>query len=73
MKQFAVDAFHWVSNLEEKSLLHLKPKSAGRKTAEIKSSSLNQKKAGASAQIKQSRIPTGSIFENNFVPKVESN
>ena len=44
MKQFAGDAFHWVSNLEEKSLLHLKPKSAGRKTAEIKSSSLNQKK-----------------------------
>ena len=43
MKQFAGDAFHWVSNLEEKSLLHLKPKSAGRKTAEIKSSSLNQK------------------------------
>ena len=43
IKQFAGDAFYWVSNLEEKSLLHLKPKSAGRKTAEIKSSSLNQK------------------------------
>ena len=72
MKQFAVDAFHWVSNLEEKSLLHLKPKSAGQKTAEFISSSLNQKRAVAPGQIKQSRIPTGSIFENNIESKVES-
>ena len=57
---------------QKKSLLHLKPKSAGRKTAEIKSSSLNQKKAVAPVQIKQSRIPTGSIFENNIESKVES-
>ena len=53
-------------------MLHLKPKSAGRKTAEIKSSSLNQKKAVAPVQTKQSRIPTGSIFENNIESKVKS-
>ena len=67
MKQFAVDAFHWVSNLEEKSLLNLKPKSAGQKTAEIKSSSLNQKRAVAPVQIKQSRISTGFILKNKRI------
>ena len=69
MKQFAVDAFHWVSNLEEKSLLHLKPKSAGQKTAEIISSSLNQKRAVIPVQIKQARIPTVFIFENKIESK----
>ena len=57
---------------KRKSLLNLKPKSAGQKTAEIKSSSLNQKKAVIPVQIKQSRIPTVFIFENKIESKVKS-
>ena len=61
---------------KKKSLLNLKPKSAGqkkqKKTAGIKSSSLNQKRAVAPVQIKQSRIPTGFIFENKIKSKVKS-
>ena len=53
-------------------MLNLKPKSAGQKTAEIKSSSLNQKRAVIPVQIKQARIHTNFIFENKIESKVKS-
>ena len=53
-------------------MLNLKPKSAGQKTAEIISSSLNQKRAVIPVQIKQARIPTVFIFENKIESKVKS-
>ena len=53
-------------------MLNLKPKSAGQKTAEIKSSSLNQKRAVIPVQIKQARIPTVFIFENKIESKINS-
>ena len=53
-------------------MLNLKPKSAGQKTAEIISSSLNQKRAVIPVQIKQARIPTVFIFENKIESKINS-
>ena len=53
-------------------MLNLRPKSAGQKTAEIISSSLNQKRAVIPVQIKQARIPTVFIFENKIESKINS-
>ena len=62
MKQFAVDAFHWVQT-QKKSLLHLKPKSAGQKNSWNWKFKLNQERAVEPVQIKQSRISTGFILK----------